>query len=374
MASRRRLDGLTLIDTPGLLSLNREYSAGTERALRPTLDPDSCAAVGQADALIYLMPHPDDSDRTFLESIDGVYSDDALSAASVIGVISKVDRLTARPGLEDPWPNARKVAGNYARKLRRALSAVVPVAGLLAETASSDTFTEREAIDLARLADLAPERRSVALASVDAFRADEEIALPLERREVLLRYLDLYGLRAALDLIDSGRRSAGALLEGLRDLSGVAALEAALTASFAGRAGVLRTARALRDLDRLTYGAPNAAPQALDRLRDGIEELRLDPDMHVLDEVALLRAMSSGRISISPERERAALLVLAGDGTAARVGLATGADDAAIAAAAREQATHWRRLVNDPGASTAEARVGRVLATSLDRLWLGESP
>ncbi len=117
VTARARLGRLTIVDTPGLFSLNDEYSAGTRRALG-VLDDGSRGAVARADALAYLMPHPADTDRAFLEAFHAVYPESTLSAANVVGVLSRIDLLCRRPGLEDPWPGVHR-----RRRARRATPA-----------------------------------------------------------------------------------------------------------------------------------------------------------------------------------------------------------------------------------------------------------
>ena len=80
-----------VIDTPGLGSLNTEYSSATERLL--ALDDDSRRAVTQADALVYLMPHLGEAEEALLRGFRALFSSSGLSAVNAIGVLSKVDVL-----------------------------------------------------------------------------------------------------------------------------------------------------------------------------------------------------------------------------------------------------------------------------------------
>ena len=71
--------------------------------------------------------------------------------SNAVGILSKVDRL-APDG--DPWPVAHRLAGAARERLSSVVSEVVPVMGLMAETATTDAFTEADAHALAGLAGL----------------------------------------------------------------------------------------------------------------------------------------------------------------------------------------------------------------------------
>jgi hypothetical protein len=370
MSARERLRDLTLIDTPGLYSVNAQYSDQTSRALgmRDDLDPGSRHAVGQADALIYLMPHPGEHDRDFLEAFQRLYPDGQISAANVVGVLSKIDMLGSGRG--DPWPQARKVAANYERKMRSTVACIVPVAGLLAETGAGSAFTERDMRDLRALAELDGREREVVLESTDSFLTSPCVPLELDRRRDVLSYLGLHGLRVALDLVDQGHRGAGAMLDRLRRLSGIDELQKLVDETFAARADTLKADRALAALDDVCFAAPEPEEQrALRGLRSELERIRLVPAMHAVREIALLRTIDARAVVLPADLEAEAIRVAKSLTPASKVGLDVDAGMDAVGAVALERATAWRRYENHVDTSAKQARAAAVIRESYEQIY-----
>jgi hypothetical protein len=359
LSVRSRLGRMTLIDTPGLYSLNDQYSAGARRALG-MLDDGSRNAVGQADALVYLMPHPGDADRDFLTSFHALYPDSTFSGANAVGVLSRIDLLCRRPGLEDPWPGARRVAERAARKLRTSVRTVIPVAGLLAETALGGVFTERDALALVALGKVADRERW--LASVDAFRAVETSGVEPVDHERLLGLLGLYGLAECLRMIDHGARSSRELLTGLRAASGIDQLVALIEGDFGERANLWRAARALDEFERLSYRAGADDADAIAALRSDIETIRLLPAFHAVAEMRVLRELELGSLRLPPDRTQELLQLAQHSDPRARLGVPTDASAGGAREAARTRWVAWRELENDEHTTApvrAAARVGR---------------
>ena len=361
VTSRSRLGRLTLIDTPGLDSLNDEFSAGTRRAMG--LDEGSRRGMTQADALLYLMPHPGDRDVQFLTDFQSLYGDSRLCGANAVGVLSRIDQLSPRPGLRDPWPDARKVAARYTRELRRFVRVVIPVVGLLAQTALGGSFTERDAatiVGLARLPD-----RSALLSSVLTFRNEAH------RRGVdgdrLLSMLDLYGLSVCFELVDEGAHTAKTLLRGLRAASGVDPLLELVDSDFSARADALRAARALAELERLSY-RDGAGPRAAAALRADIEAIRLRPDYHVIAELGVLRRVAVKELVLPPERERDLMRLLTLSDVAARLGLPPEAAPDELRGQAAQLWTAWREQENEFRATTAQRAAAAVVRHSLEQM------
>ncbi|MEO1058923.1 MAG: dynamin family protein, partial [Actinomycetota bacterium] len=126
-----RLREMTIVDTPGIDSITDGLSARAERFLmgsdeRPT----------PTDAVLYLLRHVHAADIGFLEA----FHDDDMAAANPvnsIGVLSRADEIGA--ARHDAMSSAQRIAQRWAgdRRLARLVQAVVPVAGLLAEGAST---------------------------------------------------------------------------------------------------------------------------------------------------------------------------------------------------------------------------------------------
>jgi hypothetical protein len=370
MTVRDPLERMTIVDTPGLFSLNEQYSANTKRFLgveQAEIDVDSRRAVSQTDGLVYLMPHPSENDREFLETFQALYPESRIGANNVVGVLSKIDMLGSGRG--DPWPQARKVAGNYERKLRSTVGRVVPVAGLLAETSVGDAFTEGEMHQVRALAQLEPAQRELALESVEAFRSSPEIDLDAERRERLLGFFGLFGLRESLRLVDDGVRSAAVLVERLRELSGIGDLRRILDQTLRSRSDPLRAHRALEDLERVCFRHRDELGTAGARLRNELEAIRLDPRLHFIDEVDVLRGVDSGTVSLPREYERELVRVAKSITADEKLGLDGGSPATDRAELALQRVAAWQRLENDPSTSPQQARAARVIRESFEQIY-----
>jgi hypothetical protein len=362
--SRERLRGVTLIDTPGLSSVNREYSTRTETLL---LDRVSRNAAEHADALVFLMSHGvRQDDAEMLASFRALFEGAHASPATAVGVLSRADQVSS--GDEDPLPVAKKLAARQSQALQSVACAVVPTIGLLAETAEGQTLEERDAEALRTLAELEPERRGRLLFSHEEFLAFESPVASVERQR-LLSMLDLYGVGKCLELIDGGVTGASELEAKLRDLSGISELRALLDDSFLRRGDTLKAHAALTALSELSWeqaSGPNA--DVLRRMRTAIEHVRLEPEMRSINEIWAAQAATSEDVYLPAElREDLARLVARSD-PAGRVGLDPSAGSEEIADAARRAATRWRAFGNVGATSDVEERVARIIYRSFEGL------
>src|SRR5690606_36957065 len=89
------------------------------------------------------------------------------------------------------------LAAKQAETLRRVVSDVVPVIGLLAETTEAGRLTAADCEALRTLAKLPETERAVLMASADLF-ATRDCPVSTEQRQRLLRLLDLYGINFAV--------------------------------------------------------------------------------------------------------------------------------------------------------------------------------
>src|SRR5215469_16303697 len=146
------LRAMTLIDTPGLASLSAQLSARTTTFLSSGRNE-----AAEADAVIYLMRHLHAADARALEA----FQDREIAnptAINALGVLARADEIgVARL---DAMDSARRIAAHYSANpsVRRLCQTVVPVCGLLAETAA--TLRETEYRALAALAALSGEQVS----------------------------------------------------------------------------------------------------------------------------------------------------------------------------------------------------------------------
>ncbi|GAB3851330.1 dynamin family protein [Dactylosporangium cerinum] len=338
------LTAYTLVDTPGLDALSG-------------LDDMSMAALRECDALVFVMPHPGSREQEALESFTAATSAAGLSLANAVGVLSQIDRLGTGEG--DPWPQARRVAGRYAGRLRANVSDVIPVVGLLAQTAALGELDPGDA-DLLRAvaaAVPAPARRA-RLLSADAFIDDSGLPGDAAGRRRLLALLGRYGITAALALYDEGGYPVEVVTRRLGELAGLAAVRSVIEDRFVPAADILRTAGAMAALDLVAWSDPGRAA-AMAGLRQRLAELRAHPTMRF---VAITAAVADLRsLGLDDQAERDLLDLARGTNDAQRVGLDADAARPAVAAAADERIARWRRRGTGGLGNTARrAQVSRI--------------
>ncbi len=294
-----RLKGMTIIDTPGLGSVTEGVSERTEAAL-----------VGKpsegADAVIYLLRHVHSSDVAFLEAFLDEQAAQVTPVNSV-AVLSRADEIGA--GRLDAMESARRIADRYAHdpRIRSLASAVVPVAGLLAETAA--TLEEREAEALRTIAREPADVREALLLSVDRFRTPDLGTLTVEIREGLLLRFGLFGVRLAERAFRDGRWGTATDLARLLTVeSGVGTLQDVLRHRFAAHARQLVARSVLDSLRAIAESTAGAEAAALAR---DIEEL--EASAHEIAELRMLDLVWSGAATFSDD-ERAEAERLMGDG------------------------------------------------------------
>ena len=275
--SNELLRDMTIVDTPGLESLNVEVSARTEDFLGID-NEERASGEAAADAVLFvfnsvLRSDERDTIRAFNEALGSVPH----SRANTLGVLTKADLVGSA---DDPWPDARRLAAAHAQSLGADVADVLPVSTLIAETIRSGDFTEDDAATLRRVADLDDATRARLVLSADRFLTLDAPVAP-EARAGLLERLDLYGIRAALAAIDRGVTAAAALEATLLDLSGFGAVQQAVAGVFARRADALKAAAAIRRLRRVAHDNRTDAAQRR-WLADELESLLLEPAMHAL--------------------------------------------------------------------------------------------
>lgn len=371
----KRLADLTLIDTPGVASMDATVS---ERATA-FLAPDDERPV-EADAVLYLMRHLHAGDLSFLES----FHDDELAHASpvnAIGLLSRADEIGV--GRSNAMRVADRIAGRYRSdpRLRKLCQTVLPIGGLVAETAITLTQDEFEAIR--QLAELDRSAIDKLLLSTDRFGAEDAVIggqpcpVPALVRRHLLERLGIYGIRVSLPMVRQGRAgSALELAEALEARSGIVDLRRELQERFAERRDVLRARSALVAVGRLLHRAP---PEVATEVRHEIERIRAGA--HAFAEVRLLNDHRRGLVSfdrtgaadeLGSEIER----LLGADGTAAasRLGLSTTATTDEIRSELLATIDRWRRRGEHPLASPDLAAAAGVLVRTCEGALLDAEP
>ena len=353
----KRLTDMTLIDTPGVASINQAVS---DRALA-FLTPDDDRPVA-ADAVLYLMRHMHADDLSFLES----FHDDELahpSPVNAIGLLSRADEVAV--GRSNAMRVAEKIAARYRAdgRLRRLCQTVLPVGGLLAETAATLTQDEFEALE--KLADHERKQLEELMLSADRFVADVATCTvpPLVRRHLLDRF-GLFGVRVALPMIRQGRATtAGDLAQALEKRSGVVALQGELSERFANRRDVLRARSALLAVERLAADLPEGTAIELET-----EVERIRSGAHAFSEIRLLNDYRRGTVDFAgvevDEVER--LLGAAGTSTTARLGLGADAPACDIRAGLLAEIDKWRRKGAHPLVTKELADAATVLVRTCE--------
>ncbi len=357
---------LTLIDTPGIASLSTDVSARTTAFLAPEDRP------AEADAVCYLMRHLHATDVRFLEAF---HDDDAAHATpmNAVAVLSRADEIGV--GRIDAMQTAQRIARRYRTdgQIRRLCQTVLPVAGLLAETAA--TLRQDEHAALSALAALPRTDTDPLLLSADRFGAAEAatesatgLSAPVRLR--LLERFGLFGIRLTLALTRAGSvRSAPDLASALVEHSGIHALRDVLVTQFADRAELLKARTALVTLDQVLRRHPVAAEDL-----DGEVE-RLLSGTHAFREARLLNALRAGNLALSSDDAAEAERLLGGHGTdpSSRLGLDAGSDPDALRAAAADALGRWQRRAEHPLTSREGADAARMVARSCEGV-LGDLP
>ena len=210
---------------------------------------------------------------------------------------------------------------------RSSVATVTPVIGLLAETAACGSFTESEAGAIRKLAAVDAATRADVLADATEFLTSPKVPLDEPTRRRLFDRLALFGLKVACDAAESGTDTASGLVAVLQETSGFAALMATIERRLLARAGLLTAHVALAELRRLSYGGatgPNA--RALGALRDPLERVELDSELHRLRLLDCLSQVYRGDLRLPQELADALQRFALGTTPEERLGLEAGAD------------------------------------------------
>jgi hypothetical protein len=342
----RSLRTTTLIDTPGVASVNKDVSARAERFLDPDDDTPT-----EADAVIYLMRHLHSADADFLESFRdrGVAR---ATAVTTVAVLSRADEIGG--GRADAMFSARGIATRYRSEpaLRGLCQNVVAVAGLLAHTGR--TLRQAEFAALADLASLPREDLEKALLSTDRFTR-------LHGRHELVGRFGLFGIRLATSLIRQGTRNPAELAEELVGRSGLGDLQKVLTTQFTERRDLLKARSALVALERITRADDRGLARDVERILAGA---------HEFTELRLLSALRTGTVILPKPLIREAERLLGDEGgtPVVRLGLSGTADPIATRAAALAALRRWHEHAENPAFGRRTSDACRVLVRTCEGL------
>lgn len=346
-----------LIDTPGIGSLSAQTSQRAWDALVPGDDTDQVA-----DVVIYLLRHLHAGDVDFLRAFGetGIAQPSPINA---IAVLSRADEIGA--GRLDALASARRVAARVATEpdVRRLVQDVVPVAGLLAETAA--TLTQAEFDQIAGIAALDKVTTDRLLLSVDRFVTSvPEWELGAEDRRRLLDRFGLFGIRLASTMVRH-RVATGApdLATELLGRSGVQELRASLDTLFLRRHEVFKCRSALLTLDAVTRTRPVPGSEEV-----AAEAEQIVASVHGFRELRVLAAIRAGWITGRPDALEEAERLVGGRGTtpAERLGADPAADDAALRAEALVVLERWQRRAESPMTPHQLGAAARIVIQSCE--------
>ncbi|MGH3433275.1 MAG: dynamin family protein [Thermocrispum sp.] len=384
------LQDMTVIDTPGLGSLDAASVRRTESLLgasgkhrRPgeqpaddeeeqestELDDTSRNAVAGAEAVLYVVTQSVRADdQQALAAFTAATASRDAGPVNAIAVLNKADTIPAESvqGADgDVWKAASILAERQASTLKPRVADVLPVIGLLAESAETGAFTSGDADALRALAQLEEDVLETMLLSADVFTSWEcEVAEGTRIR--LLERLDLFGVRAGVQAIRADPAiTAGSLRRTILDSSGLEAVRARLNTVFAARADGIKAAAALASITALAHAAEDAAERA--RVHDAIEVLLAKPEAHQLRLLEALTLVASGAVDMPEDLTEEVLRV----GSNADLRLQLGMPDAdrpALAEHALERAGWWRSFASF-GATPAQSRVAHVVHRAYFLIW-----
>jgi hypothetical protein len=347
---------VTLIDTPGIGSLSEPTAQRTWGLLVPD-DEET-----PADAVVYLLRHLHANDVEFLRA----FHDTEVSRPSpvnAIGVLSRADEIGV--GRLDSMASARRIAARLGTdgNVRRLVQSVVPVAGLLAETAV--TLTEVEVAHLRRIADLPVRQAEELLLSADRFTtAMPELGLTSIERDALLARFGLFGVRLTSTLL---RRevatTATELSRELAERSGLNHLRETIGSLFFERADVLKSRSALLALADTTRACARPGSAAVAAT---VEEIMASA--HPFNELRVLSSLRAGWVTGKAEVVAELEQLIGGSGGSAgqRLQLPPDAAGAELAAAAAQALARWQRRAENPMTTYEMAVAARVAVRSCE--------
>ncbi len=382
------LRDLTVIDTPGLGSLDDASVKRTEQLLGAAkhrkddeqdgepadgaddeLDPTSRNAVAGAEAVLYVVTQGVRADdQQALAAFTAATASREAGPVNAIAVLNKADTITPESvtGSDgDVWRAASLLAEKQAQTLKPRVADVIPVIGLIAESAESGGFTSADADALRSLSKLDDATWETMLMSADIF-ATWECEVPAGTRTRLLETLDLYGIRVAVDALRADPElTAGSLRRTLLNASGLAGVRGRLDAVFRARADGIKAAAALASVTALAHASGD--PGERQRVHDAIEVLLAKPEAHQLRLLEALTLVTSGAVAMPQDLAEEVLRVGSTADVGEQLGL-KGRPHKELSAYALERAGWWRSFASF-GATPAQSRVAHVVHRAYFLIW-----
>lgn len=359
------LRDLTVIDTPGLGSLDAASVARTEKLL----DRVSQDAVAGAEAVLYVVTQSvraDDQDA--LLAFTAATAGREAGPVNAIAVLNKADTVVPESvaGSDgEVWKAAAILAEKQARTLKPKVADVLPVIGLLAESAETGSFTSGDADALRQLAQLDDATFDTMLMAADIFTS-WDCDVPASTRSRLLAKLDLYGVEQAVRAIRAEPDvTTGALRHKLLDASGLASVRARLDAVFRARADGIKAAAALASITAIAHASGDKGERQ--RVHDAIEVLLGKPEAHQLRLLEALTLITSDAVVMPKDLAEEVLRVGGSANIPEQLGM-VGRPPHELIAYALERAGWWRSFASF-GATPAQSRVAHVVHRAYFLVW-----
>lgn len=288
------LEQVTLLDTPGLASTNVETSAVTQELL----ENDTLNAARTADAIIFCINTPlKDAEAEAVRLFRSGRAGLRLTGGTAVAVLTKADLLAADDGLardrRETWKQASELAQKLSTDHADLFAGVLPVIGLLAETARTGALREYHARLLGALARAwSPDTARSVLVHEQLFY-EEPGPGEIGQRKELVTLLGLFGIGALLDELRSGARATAAqLTQTALQASGYDEMSRRLRIQLGSRSDVLKSGAQLNILQSKARAAGqrdvySAAQQLLDRA-----------EMFELKVFGLAKLLASGRLKL----------------------------------------------------------------------------
>lgn len=374
------LADLTVIDTPGLGSLDAASAARAEQLLgtrtgpkgdeeATELDPVSRSAVAGAEAVLYVVTQGVRADdHQALTSFTTATASREAGPVNAMAVLNKADTVepdSVENSGGDVWKAASVLAGKQFEVLTPRVADVLPMVGLLAETSETGRFTTADADALRALAELGDTDRETMLMSPDLF-TDWDCDVPANTRGGLLERLDLHGIRCALEMIDADPGvTTGALRRTLLDASGLDGVRARLDGVFRARADGIKAAAGLASVTALAHASGD--PGERQRVHDAIEVLLARPEAHQLRVLEALTLITSGAVEMPSDLVDEVLRLGGSTDPGEQLGLG-GRPHAELVSYALERAGWWRSFASF-GATPAQSRIAHVVHRAYFLIW-----
>ncbi|MGI8868769.1 MAG: dynamin family protein [Mycobacteriales bacterium] len=393
------LRDMTVIDTPGLGSLDEQSAQRTTDLLGggvtsarpghvpgggpgrpgrggtgrddPGLDRGSSEAIARAEAVLFVLTQAARADDFETLSIFHAHATPRSSnPINALALLNKADQIVAAddPG-SDPWPAARELAKAQSAALRHRVSDVVPLIGLIAETARTGLFTETDAAALRAIAELDEDERMMLFYSADFFiNADVDVDARVRGR--LIERLDLFGIRYAVEQLVAGPDvSAGELRRRLDAMCGFPEVREVVDRAFRRQADGIKANFALATLESICAGAPPADRACI---RDALEKLMQRPEAHQLRMLEAASIVGTGIVALPPEFTEDLAALIGHDTPSEQLGR-PGAPMETLRQIALDKAGRWRSFATF-GSTPAQSRVAHVVHRGYFLLYQQLSP